>query len=66
MAEEVTDRHVATTRIIQRSHDIRSDKTGASGHQQHDIPALIMRRQLCLSPARQATWTARLGEDRWP
>jgi hypothetical protein len=41
MSEEVANRHVAPARIIQRGHDIRSDKTGAPGHQQHDIPALI-------------------------
>ena len=41
MAEQVADRHVATARVIQRGHDVRSDKTGAPGHQQHDIPALI-------------------------
>ena len=41
VAEQVADRHVGPARVIQRGHDVRSDKTGATGHQQHDIPALI-------------------------
>ncbi len=33
MAEHVADRDIGTARVIQRGHDIRSDKTGAPGHQ---------------------------------
>jgi hypothetical protein len=30
------------------------------------VPALIVRRQLCLTPARQATWAVGRGEDDSP
>ena len=37
MAEHVADRDVGAAGVIQRGHDVRSDKTGATGHQQHDV-----------------------------
>src|SRR5205823_2969724 len=41
--------------VIQRSHDVRSDKTGTPGHQQHAIPCQGYSANLCPTPARQAT-----------
>ena len=38
MAEHVAHRHVAAAGVVQRGHDVRSDKTGAPGHQQHAVP----------------------------
>src|SRR5882724_9542433 len=38
MAERVANDDVGAAGVIQRRHDIRSDKTGAAGHQQHSIP----------------------------
>ena len=64
MAEHVADDDVGAARLVERGHDIRSDKTGAPGHQQHDVPALIVRCQLCLAHARQASgWRYGRGED---
>jgi hypothetical protein len=37
VAEHVADDHVGTTRVVQRGHEVRSDKTGAPGHQQHSL-----------------------------
>ena len=37
-AEQVAHHHVGAARVIQRGHDVRSDKTGATGHQQHANP----------------------------
>src|SRR5438132_8580847 len=42
MAEHVADGHVGAARVVQRGHDVRSDKTGATGHQQHAVPCLIV------------------------
>ena len=41
MTEHVADRHVGAAGVIQRGHDVRSDKTGAPGHQQHACPASV-------------------------
>src|SRR5207248_9358791 len=38
--EHVADCDIRAARVIQRGHNIRSDKTGAAGHQQHSIPCL--------------------------
>ena len=38
MAEHVAHSDVGAARVIERGHDIRPDKTGATGHQQHDAP----------------------------
>ena len=38
MAEHVANRDVGAAGVIQRGHDVRSDKTGATGHQQHSVP----------------------------
>jgi hypothetical protein len=38
MPQHVAYDHVAAAGVIQRGHDIRSDKTGAPGHQQHACP----------------------------
>ena len=38
MAEHVANRDVGAAGVVQRGHDIRSDKTGATGHQQHASP----------------------------
>ena len=38
MAEQVAHHDVAAARVVQRGHDVRSDKTGAPGHQQHACP----------------------------
>ena len=54
MAEHVAHGHVPAG-VIQRSHDVRPDKTGAPGHQQHAIPCHDCSAKLCPSPARQAT-----------
>jgi hypothetical protein len=35
MAEHVANGNVCAAGVIQRGHDIRSDKTGSAGHQQH-------------------------------
>jgi hypothetical protein len=37
MAEHVANRHIGAARPVQRGHDVRSDKTGAPGHQQHSL-----------------------------
>ena len=37
VAEQVANRDVGAARVIQRGHDVRSDKTGAPGHQQHEM-----------------------------
>ena len=63
MAEQVANHDIAPARVVQRGHDVRSDKTGATGHQQHADPCLIVRGKLCPSPARQATWVVPWGED---
>src|SRR6266581_8114564 len=46
MAEHIANRYVGVAGVVQRGHDVRSDKTGATGHQQHDIPCLD-----CAAPA---------------
>ena len=38
IAEHVANGDVGAARLVQRGHDIRSDKTGAAGHQQHSMP----------------------------
>ena len=38
MAEHVANGDVGAAGVIQRGHDVRSDKTGAPGHQQHSAP----------------------------
>src|ERR1700722_9632276 len=38
VAKHVADGDDGAPRIIERGHDIRPDKTGATGHQQHDAP----------------------------
>src|SRR5260370_40492102 len=38
MAEHVADGDIGAAGIVERGHDIRPDKTGATGHQQHDTP----------------------------
>ena len=38
MAEHIANRDIGAAGVIQRGHDVRSDKTGASGHQQHAVP----------------------------
>ena len=37
MAEQVADGDIGAAGVVQRGHDVRSDKTGAAGHQQHDV-----------------------------
>src|SRR6202022_4562276 len=37
MAEQIANGHVGAAGVVQRRHDIRSDKTGATGHQQHSL-----------------------------
>ena len=39
MAEHIANGDIGAARVIQRGHDVRSDKTGATGHQQHSCPA---------------------------
>ncbi|MHC2668936.1 hypothetical protein ACVI1J_001099 [Bradyrhizobium diazoefficiens] len=49
-AEEITDGDVAAAGVVQRSHDIRPDKTGSAGHQQHsNYPARCLRPDPCRS-----------------
>jgi hypothetical protein len=38
MAKLIANGYVGPTRLVQRGHDIRPDKTGATGHQQHCLP----------------------------
>src|SRR5690242_19145787 len=42
MAERVADGDIGAPGLVEGSHDIRSDKTGATGHQQHSVPALLV------------------------
>jgi hypothetical protein len=42
MAEHIADGHVRAAGVIQRGHDIRSDKTGSPGHKQHEVPDLMI------------------------
>ena len=65
MAEQVANGDVGAARVIQRGHDVRSDKTGAPGHQQHSAPCPD-----CGMPALPQSRPAgnlgrRLGEDGW-
>src|SRR5712672_1322407 len=46
MAEQIANRYIGVAGVVQRGHDVRSDKTGATGHQEHDIPCLD-----CAGPA---------------
>ena len=64
MAKHIANRHVEAAGVIQRGHEIRSDKTGAPGHQQHDVSVLDVRCQLCPTPDAEATWIACRGEER--
>ncbi|GAA0007861.1 hypothetical protein BRDID11002_78670 [Bradyrhizobium diazoefficiens] len=49
-AEEITDGDVAAAGVVQRSHDIRPDKTGSGGHQQHsNYPARCLQPDPCRS-----------------
>ena len=41
-AEQVAHHHVGAAGVIQRGHDVRSDKTGATGHQQHANPCPVI------------------------
>ena len=63
MAKQVANRDIGAAGIVQRGHQIRSDKTGPAGHQQHAVPCPWCRCQLCPSPARQATHDPASGED---
>ena len=36
MAEHIANGDIGAAGVIQRGHDVRPDKTGATGHQQHD------------------------------
>ena len=45
VAEQVADGHIRAARLVERGHDIRPDKTGPTGHQQHSAPCLLR----CLS-----------------
>ncbi len=36
--EDVADHDVGSAGVVQRGHDIRPDKTGSAGHQQHSVP----------------------------
>ena len=40
-AEQVAHHHIGAAGVVQRGHDIRSDKTGAAGHQQHTNPCPV-------------------------
>ncbi len=40
VAQEVAYGHIRTARLVERGHDIRPDKTGPTGHQQHSAPCL--------------------------
>ncbi|MEY9504957.1 hypothetical protein ABIE87_004515 [Bradyrhizobium diazoefficiens] len=49
-AEEITHGDVTAAGVVQRSHDIRPDKTGSAGHQQHsNYPARCLRPDPCRS-----------------
>ena len=57
MAEQVADRDVGAAGVVQRGHDVRSDKTGAPGHQQHSAALpLLWDASFAPAPARPATW----------
>src|SRR5882672_12624786 len=63
MAEQIANRNIGVARVVQRGHNVRSDKTGATGHQQHDIPCLD-----CAGPALPQSrpagkWGGRRGDD---
>ena len=38
VAEHIAHHDIGAAGVVQRSHDIRSDKTGPAGHQQHYVP----------------------------
>ena len=40
MTEHIAHRHIGAAGVVQRGYEVRSDKTGPAGHQQHDIPKL--------------------------
>ncbi len=42
LAEHVAHGDIGAARVIQRGHDIRSDKTGPPGHQQHSVALPLM------------------------
>ena len=58
VAEQVTHNDVRAARLVERGHDIRSDKTGPTGHQQHAAPYPV--RGLSFAPVRPA------GNFRYP
>ena len=63
MAEHVANGDIRAAGVVQRGDDVRSDKTGSTGHQQHSLTLPFdVGWQLCPSPARQATWVIRQGE----
>ncbi|GEC14158.1 hypothetical protein NWI01_00500 [Nitrobacter winogradskyi] len=43
MSQRIAHNHIASPGVVQRGHEIRSDKAGASGYQQHDVPIPNMR-----------------------
>src|SRR5262249_48174952 len=38
--EQIAHRDIRATGVVKRGYNIRSDKTGAAGHQQHSVPCL--------------------------
>src|SRR6185437_5258948 len=46
LTEQIANRDVGAAGVIEGGHDIRPDKAGAAGHQQHSVP--------CLDPAAPA------------
>ncbi len=38
MAEQVANSHVRAAGLIESGHEVRPDKTGTTGHQQHSLP----------------------------
>src|SRR6185312_2101119 len=61
VAEPVADRDVGTARFIERGHDVRSDKTGTSGHQQHEGPCP----DCAWEALPQSRPASNLGRDAW-
>src|SRR5689334_22366614 len=55
MAKHVADHDIRAAGIVERGHNVRSNKTGAAGHQQHSNPyPEVVRGKLCPSPVAQA------------
>jgi hypothetical protein len=42
MAEHIGHGDVGAAGVIERRHHVRSDKTGSSGYQQHEIPIRVL------------------------